>query len=167
MCLWCNTSGKKFYSMDAAQAYMRDKGHCKVFHVGHTLIYFEFFYNYSKSHPDYVKGMDKDEEINIFELDSEDLTLTLSSGATIVHRTLFTYYKQHYGNKDTVVAKRNKISKVLSTYRALGWKETEKEIAVRKAKDIRYMRAVQSKMAMRLGVKTNKLQKHFRPQVNF
>ncbi|CAH1401117.1 unnamed protein product [Nezara viridula] len=167
MCLWCNTSGKGFYSMDAAQAHMRDKGHCKVLHEGHTLAEFESFYNYSKSYPDYIEGMDIDEEVNIPELDSGDFELTLPSGATIGHRTLFTYYKQHYGNEHGVVAKQNKLSKVLSTYRALGWKETDKEIAVRKAKDIRYMRAVQSKMAMRLGVKTNKLQKHFRPQVNF
>jgi hypothetical protein len=37
----------------------------------------------------------------------------------------------------------------------------------RKARDIHYMKRIQSKYATNLGVKANKLQRHFRPQVNF
>ncbi|CAB0013950.1 unnamed protein product [Nesidiocoris tenuis] len=36
----------------------------------------------------------------------------------------------------------------------------------KKARDIRFMRKAQNKFYMRLGVKANKLQKHFRPQVD-
>lgn len=168
MCLWCNTSGRGFYSMEAAQGHMRDKGHCKILHEGSTLAEFEAYYNYAMSYPDYEEGMDVDVEVNIPELDTDDYQLVLPSGGVIGHRALITYYKQHYSsNYDDALKKSNKLQKVMSTYRALGWTETDKEIVARKAKDIRYMRAAQSKMAMRLGVKANKLQKHFRPQVNF
>jgi hypothetical protein len=46
--------------------------------------------------------------------------------------------------------------------------KTEMHISVfRKARDISYMQRVQSRYATSLGVKANKLQKHFRPQINF
>ncbi|KAK1339585.1 hypothetical protein QTO34_018138 [Cnephaeus nilssonii] len=31
ICLWCNEKGKSFYSMEAVQAHMNDKSHCKLF----------------------------------------------------------------------------------------------------------------------------------------
>ena len=37
----------------------------------------------------------------------------------------------------------------------------------RKARDIDYMKRIRSRYATSLAVKANKLQRHFRPQVNF
>ncbi|KAK9512505.1 hypothetical protein O3M35_000913 [Rhynocoris fuscipes] len=167
LCLWCNWKGREFHSMEAAQAHMKDKGHCKILHEGETLAEFESYYDYSQSYPDHEEDMDIDEEIIIPELDGGDFQLTLPSGATVGHRTLLRYYKQHFSPNQIVTTNKSKINKVLSSYRALGWTTTDKIAAEKKAKDIKYMKMIQNKYFMKLGVKSNKLQKHFRPQVNF
>uniref|UniRef100_A0A069DTG3 Putative c2h2-type zn-finger protein n=1 Tax=Panstrongylus megistus TaxID=65343 RepID=A0A069DTG3_9HEMI len=166
MCLWCNWRGREFHSMEAAQTHMKDKGHCKMLHEGAALAEYESFYNYSQSYPDHNEEMDVDQEVTIPALDDDDFQLTLPSGATIGHRMLLRYYKQHF-SPNQVATTKTKINKVLSSYRALGWTSTDKIAAERKAKDIKYMKMVQNKYFMQLGVKSNKLQKYFRPQVNF
>uniref|UniRef100_A0A0A9ZIZ0 Zinc finger protein 622 n=1 Tax=Lygus hesperus TaxID=30085 RepID=A0A0A9ZIZ0_LYGHE len=166
-CLWCNFSGREFQSVEAAQKHMRDKGHCKVLNEGASLVEYDQFYNYSSSYPDQEDGMDIDEEIKDFSLDGSDFQLTLPSGATIGHRSLMIYYKQNFGSDSAPLIKKNKVNKVIASYRAIGWKETDTVAAAKKAKDIKYMRMVQNKYFMQLGVKANKFQKHFRPQVNY
>lgn len=94
MCLWCNLKGKGFYSMDAAQSHMRDKGHCKMLHEGESLLEYMPYYDYSKSYPDDEDDINLDDEIPpIEDIDTGDYQLTLPSGATIGHRSLFVYYK--------------------------------------------------------------------------
>lgn len=56
---------------------------------------------------------------------------------------------------------------ILAEYRALGWTSLQQEAAVRKARDIHAMKRVQAKLWAQVGCKANKLQQHFRPQVNF
>lgn len=46
MCLWCNESGRTFYSMEAARAHMIDKGHCKMLHEGLALAEYADYYDY-------------------------------------------------------------------------------------------------------------------------
>lgn len=46
MCLWCNETGKTFYSLEAARGHMVDKGHCKMLHEGITLAEYADFYDY-------------------------------------------------------------------------------------------------------------------------
>lgn len=46
MCLWCNDAGRTFYSMEAAQAHMIDKGHCKILHEGIALAEYADYYDY-------------------------------------------------------------------------------------------------------------------------
>ncbi|XP_069674094.1 cytoplasmic 60S subunit biogenesis factor ZNF622-like [Periplaneta americana] len=168
MCLWCNDRGKTFYSVQAAQQHMQDKGHCKMLHEGEALAEYSDFYDYSSSYPDHREHTeDVEEEVSVPMLDDSDFQLVLPSGATVGHRSLMRYYRQRFDPNKSVVPQRKKIHKVLAHYRALGWTETQKESAVRKARDIDYMKRVQSKFATNIGVKANKLQKHFRPQVNF
>lgn len=45
MCLMCNER-KRFYSLDACQKHMRDKGHCRVARSVKEMIEFEDFYDY-------------------------------------------------------------------------------------------------------------------------
>ncbi|PSN43459.1 hypothetical protein C0J52_23085 [Blattella germanica] len=167
MCLWCNDRGKTFYSVLAAQQHMQDKGHCKMLHEGEALAEYADFYDYSSSYPDQQETSALDEEVNIPILDDSDYQLVLPSGATIGHRSLMRYYKQNIDPHSKVVPHQKKLHKVLAQYRALGWTETQREAAVRKARDLHYMKRLQSKYMTNLGVKGNKLQKHFRPQVNF
>ncbi|XP_012278745.1 zinc finger protein 622 [Orussus abietinus] len=167
MCLWCNDSGKAFQSADAARAHMIDKGHCKVRHEGEALAEYVEFYDYSSSYPD-AEHEDPDAEVQIPELDDSDYQLVLPSGSMIGHRSLMRYYKQNLNpNRAMAVSKKNKLDKVLSQYRALGWKDTQKEAVVKKIRDIKYMQKIHAKYSTQLQFKANKLQKHFRPQVNF
>lgn len=167
MCIWCNNSGRCFQTVEAARAHMIDKGHCKMLHEGDALAEYAEFYDYSSSYPDAEIG-DPDAEVEIPELDDNDYQLVLPSGSIIGHRSLFRYYKQNLNpNRAVAVSKSTKLRKILSQYRALGWQETQKEAVVKKARDIKYMERVQAKYSTQLQFKANKLQKHFRPQVNF
>lgn len=138
-----------------------------MLHEGDALAEYVEFYDYSSSYPD-VEAGDPDAEIEIPELDDNDYQLVLPSGNVIGHRSLMRYYKQNLNpNRAVAVPKNIKLRKVLSQYRALGWTETQKELVVKKARDIKYMQRVQAKYSTQLQFKANKLQKHFRPQVNF
>ncbi|XP_015587175.1 zinc finger protein 622 [Cephus cinctus] len=167
MCLWCNDSGRAFQSADAARAHMIDKGHCKMLHEGEALAEYAEFYDYSSSYPDAEQG-DPDAEVEIPELEDSDYQLVLPSGSVIGHRSLMRYYKQSLNpNRAVAIPKSEKLRRVLSHYRALGWTETQHELASRKARDIKYMQKIQSKYSTQLQFKANKFQRHFRPQVNF
>ncbi|XP_078034970.1 cytoplasmic 60S subunit biogenesis factor ZNF622 [Augochlora pura] len=167
MCIWCNDTGKSFQSTDAARAHMVDKGHCKMLHEGDALAEYSEFYDYSSSYPD-AENCDSDAEVEIPELDDSDYQLVLPSGNVIGHRSLMRYYKQNLNpNRAVAVPKKEKLRKVLLQYRALGWTETQKDIAIKKARDIKYMQRIQAKYSTQLQFKANKLQRYFRPQVNF
>ncbi|XP_033332382.2 cytoplasmic 60S subunit biogenesis factor ZNF622 [Megalopta genalis] len=167
MCIWCNDTGKSFQSTDAARAHMVDKGHCRMLHEGDALAEYSEFYDYSSSYPD-AENCDTDAEVEIPELDDSDYQLVLPSGNVIGHRSLMRYYKQNLNpNRAVAVSKKEKLRKVLLQYRALGWTETQKDIAIKKARDIKYMQRIQAKYSTQLQFKANKLQRYFRPQVNF
>jgi pre-60S factor REI1 len=169
MCIWCNEKGRTFYSADAARKHMIDKGHCKMLHEGAALAEYTDFYDYSSSYPDSDKQVDVNEEVSVPELDGSEYQLVLPSGVTVGHRSLMRYYKQSV-NPNTVVlhsSSTKKLHKVLACYRSLGWTEAKQEEVAKKARDIHYMKRMKAKFNLSLGVKANKLQKHFRPQVNF
>lgn len=165
MCLWCNEKSKSFQSVMAVQKHMVDKGHCQLYHEGEALAEYSDYYDYSTSYPDH-EGKNPDEEVEIPVLEDNDYQLVLPSGSVIGHRSLMRYYKQNLDPKKGMLVQ-HKINNVLSTYKAHGYTPLQKEIAQRKARDIYYMRKAQQKYSTQLGCKANKLQKHFRPQVNF
>lgn len=72
-------------------------------------------------------------QVSINILDSTDSQLVLPSGAVIGHRSLLRYYKQNASRCSAVVPSKNtkKLHKVLATYRALGWSQTDQEEAAR------------------------------------
>jgi pre-60S factor REI1 len=92
MCLWCNDRGRTFYSVQAAQQHMQDKGHCKMLHEGEALAEYADFYDYSSSYPE-QQEQNTDEEVSITVLDGSDFQLVLPSGAIIGHRSLMKYYR--------------------------------------------------------------------------
>ncbi|XP_059481161.1 cytoplasmic 60S subunit biogenesis factor ZNF622 [Neocloeon triangulifer] len=165
MCLWCSNNNKAFWSLEATQQHMRDKGHCKVKHEGEALAEFIDFYDYTTSYPDRPEG-EEDMEVDLPELDGADFQLTLPSGATIGHRSLFKYYRQSL-NPHGPLALVKPAKKYLANYRAIGYMESSREAIAKKTKDIQFMRRAQAKLNMKIGVKANKLQHHFRAQVNF
>lgn len=178
MCLWCNDAGRTFYSMEAARAHMVDKGHCKMLHEGLALAEYAEYYDYSSSYPDQEisaskdgdADMDVDEEVgDPTTLVGDDIQLVLPSGVTVGHRSLMRYYKQNLTHSSHALVKKSdrKLHRLLGVYKALGWAPKEQAIAAKKARDIHFMKRVQAKWQMKLSLKANKFQKHYRPQVNF
>ncbi|XP_049286585.1 zinc finger protein 622 [Anopheles funestus] len=170
VCLWCNERGRTFYSMDAVRNHMTEKGHCKMLHEGGALAEYVDFYDYSSSYPDHEDGMDVDAELDTpGPLDGDEYQLVLPSGNVIGHRSLLRYYKQRINPNRAVVVKKStqKLHKVLAQYRSLGWTSTQQEAAARNARDLHVMKRQQAKLMQQVGVKANKLQHHYRPQVNF
>lgn len=174
MCLWCNDTGRTFYSLEAARAHMIDKGHCKMLHEGVALAEYADYYDYSASYPDYQKeggeNMDVDEEVEgPSTLNGDDFQLVLPSGITVGHRSLMRYYKQNLTENSQALVKKSdrKLHRLLGVYKALGWAPKEQALAAKKARDIHFMKRVQAKWQMKLSLKANKFQKHYRPQVNF
>ncbi|CAG9822521.1 unnamed protein product [Phaedon cochleariae] len=170
MCLWCNDKGRTFHTAESARQHMLDKGHCKMIHEGVALAEYADFYDYSKSYPDAdTENIDTDEEVAVPELEGSDYQLVLPSGVIVGHRSLMKYYKQSLNPTKVVSTSNNKkLHKVLAQYRSLGWTETQQAAAARRAKDLHYMKRMQSKYSMKLGMKNNSiLQSHFRRQVQF
>lgn len=173
MCLWCNETGRTFYSMEAAQAHMTDKGHCKILHEGLALAEYADYYDYSASYPDHKdddENMDIDQEIEEpSNIGGDDFQLVLPSGITVGHRSLMRYYKQNLTQNSGALVKKSdrKLHRLLGVYRALGWAPKDQAQVAKNARDIHFMKRVQAKWQMKLSVKANKFQKHYRPQVNF
>nr|XP_021181733.2 zinc finger protein 622 [Helicoverpa armigera] len=176
MCLWCNDTGRTFYSMEAVRGHMIDKGHCKMLHEGLALAEYADFYDYSSSYPDHKdddgdeEGMDVDEEVEgPAALQGDDFQLVLPSGVVVGHRSLMKYYKQNLSQNSQALVKKSdrKLHRLLGVYRALGWAPKEQALAAKKARDIHFMKRVQAKWQMKLSLKANKFQKHYRAQVNF
>lgn len=115
--------------------------------------------------------MDIDEELPAEDaLDGDEFQLVLPSGAVIGHRSLMRYYKQRLNpaRGAVVPSKSNRrLHRVLAEYRSLGWTQTQQAAVAQKARDIHHMKRTYQRMNMRLGVKANKLQRHFRQQVDF
>ena len=166
MCLYCNEKGKMFYSVESVQHHMIDKSHCKLFFEGDSALEYAEFYDYTTSYPDHKDGFSPDEEINPADSTlkiNEDLELVLPSGVTLGHRYLKHYYKQHLPSYEH--RKATLIGHVMAKYRAIGWKGSLDE--TRRERDKAWALRMKQQREMKLGVKANKLQRHFRPQVIF
>ncbi|PIK33911.1 putative zinc finger protein [Apostichopus japonicus] len=106
MCLWCNEKGRTFFTVDAVQRHMRDKGHCKLQCEGDATYEYSDFYDFRSSYPDREDaeedkdgevddGDDSEDEIEIVSLNQDGYELVLPSGARIGHRELMRYYNQN------------------------------------------------------------------------
>ena len=178
-CLYCNTKGKSFYSVEAVQNHMVDKGHCKLMFDGDAALEYSEFYDYRKSYPDYDESKVNDDETPSESLSgvgnlvvNDNMELVLPSGATAGHRSLKVYYKQHLPSEDRAhVPKRPAlVGRLMTEYRALGWKgKQSSEAEKRKAKQGEAAGIKTRKQQdLQMGLKGNELlQTHFRPQVIF
>lgn len=168
-CLACNWKASRSYTLDSVQKHMISKGHCYVRLEGDGLIEYADFYDYSSSYPDADDAdVNPDEEVEMNRVgENEGYQLVLPSGATIGHRSLQRYYRQRLDpNRSAVVVRSHGsiFNKIMSQYRALGYQGTTNQNALIKHRDIKFMHKIQNKSYMRVGVKANKLQHHFRNQ---
>lgn len=111
------------------------------------------------------QGDDKDIDAEIEDdlLEGNEYQLVLPNGNVIGHRSLNRYYKQHLNpNRQLIPKKNKKLNRIMNQYRSIGWKPaTSQQIEEKK------LRIKQMKYQMKLGVKANKLQHHYREQVMF
>lgn len=168
-CLACNWRANRSYTLDSIQKHMVSKGHCYVRLEGDGLLEYADFFDYSSSYPDAGAGdVNPDEEIELNQVGGNDgYQLVLPSGATIGHRSLNRYYRQRLDPNRSAVVVRSQGSvfhKIMSHYRALGYNGTTSQDALVKHRDIKFMRRMENKNHMRVGVKANKFQHHFRNQ---
>ncbi|XP_068221646.1 cytoplasmic 60S subunit biogenesis factor ZNF622 isoform X2 [Palaemon carinicauda] len=166
-CIACNWIGNRCPTLDAVQKHMKDKGHCYLNIDGDKLLEFEDYYDYSSTYPDAGQGTSRDDEVVMNILSGDDFQLVLPSGAVVGHRTLMKYYRQRLKPERTVAIQKTpgrSFTNLLSQYRALGWNGATQADVVKKSKDLKFMQKIRSHHNMRLGVKANKLQHHFRQQ---
>jgi len=165
ICLYCNGKGKSFNGAGAVQDHMRDVSHCKLLYDENEDEY-SSFYDFSADYaniPDGTEGEEGVEKLAVsnVSLSEDGCELFLGNGKSIGHRSMITYYHQRFrptDNRDSVI-----INKLVSQYRQLGWHTTENRIPITKSEH----RTQQKKSLsdMKLGIKGNGLQRHFRHQV--
>lgn len=169
VCLKCNNHSRQFQSTRACQMHMTDKGHCMLDTEGDAMLEYSDFYDFSSSYPDHDGEVDVDNELSAgmsgMNVDDSTLELILPSGARAGHRALNRYYKQNISPEETRQKNRRLIAGYDNQVRSLGLSNAVLNVAVRKKI---HARTVENRMrlrhSMRLGVKANKLQKHFRDQ---
>ena len=172
MCLYCGDKGKNFFSTEAVQKHMVDKGHTMINYEGDTILEYADFYDFSSSYPDYNPS-DEDQSAgdeiesteNTVAVNSQTLELCLPSGAKLGHRNLRHIYKQSLPPERKGHAK--VIQNIMADYRALGWQGTIGNAARQKVKDVRLQNMRKAKQTVGVSVKANRLQKHYRAQVLF
>ena len=169
MCIYCNEKGKTFYSVEAAQHHMVDKCHCKIFFEGDAALEYAEYYDYTKSYPNQKGGEATTGEDAVPDSSlkvTEDLELVLPSGAKVGHRAMKQVYKQHL---PTVEQRKSAvIGRLMSQYRALGWKGYGGgDEGKKRERDEMWVRKMEQTKMTKLSLKANKFQKHFRPQVVF
>uniref|UniRef100_A0A914EBW7 C2H2-type domain-containing protein n=1 Tax=Acrobeloides nanus TaxID=290746 RepID=A0A914EBW7_9BILA len=152
ICIWCNKRSKKFRSLDACQKHMRDLAHCRFSIDEDKIVEFLDFYDYSSLVPE--DGTEND-DVAI----DEGYSLVLPSGARIGHRSLMRYYRQSLNpiTNQSAVKNRKAINFITSQYKALGWTGATGQVAVQKARDVKFMKKITSKYMLRQGIKANKL----------
>ena len=166
MCLYCNDRGKAYHSAEAVQQHMVSKSHCKIFFEDDAAFEYAEYYDYSSSYPEGHEGP-QCQTLAIPEnaaYVNDDLELVLPSGVAVGHRALRYVYKQRVPTLEH--RKAALVSRLLAQYRALGSREhCSGEGAVKRVRDQRWFGKMCQERDMKLGVRANKLQKHFRAQM--
>ena len=173
-CLYCCDKGKAFHSVEAVQQHMVDKCHCKIFFEGDATLEYAEYYDYTKSYPDSDK---RDIQVETSDVETkavpnsslnitDDLELVLPSGSKVGHRSMKQLYKQRLPSMDQ--RKSALITRLMAQYRALGWKGYGgSESGALRQRNEDWARRMHRARETKLGIKANKFQKHFRPQVVF
>eukprot|EP01090_Pellita_catalonica_P003459 TRINITY_DN13130_c0_g1_i1.p1 TRINITY_DN13130_c0_g1~~TRINITY_DN13130_c0_g1_i1.p1 ORF type:complete len:349 (-),score=55.52 TRINITY_DN13130_c0_g1_i1:773-1819(-) len=167
-CIYCP---REFYTASAAQSHMRDKSHCKFIFFEKEEEYAEF-YDLSQCGFNQVEVDDEEEgdenskQIVLMReepatLLSEIGELVLKSGATIGHRSLQVYYKQHIRPRQQ--QSKSLVVQLKEHYAKVGIKEREKNFN-------RYERSARRRAQnyrVGTGIKANKLQTFFKQQDDY
>ena len=170
LCIFCSKpdGGHQYLSVEATQQHMRDKSHCKMCYDDTNSDEYIDFYDYSKSYPDNADPDDEVPDIAI-SVSNNGFELVLPSGGTVGHRSLQLYYRQRVPVRRTQLRKKRnvQVDRLIAQYRGLGW---HGDVTQMRREFVRGQMEKQRKTGKDracLGVKANKLQRFFRPQVIF
>ncbi|KAJ2547274.1 pre-60S factor rei1, partial [Coemansia sp. RSA 1933] len=193
VCLYCNGRGRMLQSLEAVRRHMLDKGHTKIaYETEIDILEISDYYDFSSTYPD-AHEHDADEELDpdalmkmggrgnmpgAWHLEEEDGELILPSGNRVGHRSLQRYYKQtilpERQEKESVV-----IHKMLTNYTEDPEYSTQVATTSRNRamilaqpkghqlwSNIAQYREVRKHQNFRtnVGIRTNRLQKHYREQ---
>ncbi|KAJ1904714.1 pre-60S factor rei1 [Coemansia sp. IMI 209127] len=193
VCLYCNGRGRMLQSLEAVRRHMLDKGHTKIaYETEIDILEISDFYDFSSTYPD-AHEHDADEELDpeallqvggrgnmpgACQLEEEDGELILPNGNRVGHRSLQRYYKQtilpERQEKESVV-----IHKMLTNYTEDPEYSTQVATTSRNRamilaqpkghqlwKNIVQFKEIrkQENFRTRIGIRTNRLQKHYREQ---
>ncbi|CAG8631148.1 12749_t:CDS:2 [Racocetra fulgida] len=189
LCLYCNGRGKGLKSLEAVRQHMIDKGHCKIaYERDEDIMEVVDFYDFTSSYPvddgsevweniddeweDIEEGIGNENHVNFSKgglLDEDDIELILPSGARIGHRSMRRYYKQNLRpeeHRDSIIINRL-ITQYGDYHRRSGGVLIAKGGHAKHAQY--YITTLQDKrhhdFDTRIGIKANKLQRHFRAQI--
>ncbi|CAG8447278.1 135_t:CDS:2 [Funneliformis mosseae] len=152
VCLYCNGRGKGMKSLEAVRRHMIDKGHCKIA---------------------YETDEDIMELVDFYDFTTKDMELVLPCGKRLGHRSLQKYYRQNLRpieERDASI-----INRLITEYS--GNSEYTRQSGrllitrdnVYKNYQPRYVslreKQYQQVYDTRIGMKANKLQRHFRAQI--
>ncbi|KAI9202419.1 C2H2 type zinc-finger-domain-containing protein [Polychytrium aggregatum] len=192
ICLYCNGAGRAIHSLEAVRAHMIDKGHCKVLYEGDAEMELAEFYDFSSTWED----VDEDEDEEIVDADADngdgewedaseagngpssrsgpslvimdETQMVLPSGHRVGHRQFNKIWKQTLKPDETRDAAI--ISRLMGQYRELGCLPTnspERLVIRDKMMQAKTQIKQYQDYKMRTGIKANKLQRHFRHQVDY
>ncbi|XP_042883507.1 zinc finger protein 622-like [Penaeus japonicus] len=165
-CLVCKWRARRLPSLTAIRQHIEDTKHSYIELKGNRILEYADFYDYSSSYPDADEASPDDvAEQNI--ITGDEAELVLPSGAVIGHRSLRRYYKQNLNPHRKQVEKKKHGStfrSLIAHYRSLGWTGTSGTDAVKKFWDQKYLQKMRSRYDLKLGVRGNKQQQHFRQQ---
>ncbi|KAJ3226863.1 hypothetical protein HK099_003975 [Clydaea vesicula] len=188
ICLYCNGKGKGFHTLESVRKHMTDKGHCKIFYQDGAEQEFYDYYVFEESDSEGAEWEDEDDEVNdsssvvtanTTRIRSKDLAehiansansteLILPSGRKAGHRTYAKYWSQKL--KPDITNEAILINQLAGQYKSIGY-FNQNQVSMVERRQRKLQGQITNKKALslqtRLGVKANKFQKHFRPQVVF
>ncbi|PKC13712.1 hypothetical protein RhiirA5_60725 [Rhizophagus irregularis] len=183
VCLYCSKGTK---SLESVRRHMVDKGHCKIaYETEEDIMEFDEFYDFTSSYPDadnddnwvFVSDDEaenddeNDDELPKIMIYEEDMELVLPSGKRLGHRLLRRYYRQNLRpieERDSIInrfiteygdnSKYRQSGGILITNDHMYKHYRPHFIASREKRH-------QQNYDTRIGIKANKLQRHFRAQI--
>jgi len=156
MCLWCE---KHFHCLEGVQGHMESKSHSKLKDFDDDDEY-DDFYDFSSSYKpsEDIESVEQQAKDNI-SVSEDGMSITFkNSNKKVAHRDMVKYHKQRLrraDERDSVL-----INKMISNYRMIGWK-TATEVQRDNYQKKSHLN-IKQKWFMQLGVKHNRLQKHFK-----
>jgi pre-60S factor REI1 len=177
VCLWCQLKGKTFHSMEGVRKHMLDKGHTKLdFEDEDAYAELVDYYDFSQVHDGWEDvdgdGQTAGEVVQVGDVEPDEVAgeWQLPTGNVIGHRSLVRYYKQRLrpeNNERQSVA----LARVALQYQSMGQVSgrMSQGLTMAKIRERQEERVHErnNRKQVNTAVKSNKLQRYFRPQVDF